>query len=765
MPRTFEDVLERKAKADRKKFKIEKTIPGAESTVTVTGGMLGNAVGKGFGGVRGKVIGKSVGLIYGKKMGKEVKIKDSVYQEAYDKSFKKEAERLSNEEIGSISALSGMAPMIGFQAYHSLKDNEMMKNMDVFGGTSNNKQINKLNRIMGYNSPVFLNSPTSIAGGGGAFNPFDDSVHVYAKNKKNLSGKELATLAHELGHYKNSKSLGKSLTKLYALSRSIGGPLSLFGAAGAGFAEDDKDAKMMAIAGSTIPSVTLAEESAATARGLKGLSKYHGGGIKGLKLALLKDRLGGLRMAGANIFSYGSLAAIPLITYAVRKKLKDRENNIGGTKGKVIGKSTGLIIGKKSGKEAHFNQPLEKVSFQRSSEPSSASRAWKAAASGVSIAGSGALLYSALRKKPGLIKKTFGKYLKPRQIVWGKSKKDSSILERISGKDYDPIYRHAKGGARLKKDEIGLFHGFDYDKKKLKSKHISAPGQKSLLDAQDKLVYGKKLHKAGIGAKTWGLTSDDVAKLKKMKKDEDAIKYLDKKHGKGKWIYKPRDDSGEVVPATIGKNSIISSDSLKKTKHKSRIDEGHGLPNMQYKMVKHIRKNPEKFIGQQKLDIQGEYRVRTINGKVVGVINRYPDKRLAKVMTRAGILGKNEKQSIGVIPMSTRFGKGKEISDFVGKNRKAFDLGDRGKRINTIAFDVAVIGKGKNRKFKVIEANTTSGADLDNPYIAGKVYKELTGKAGVIEKSVKGTGAAGLAGASVIPHLKKDKKHGKEIIS
>ena len=56
------------------------------------------------------------------------------------------------------------------------------------------------------------------------------------------------------------------------------------------------------------------------------------------------------------------------------------------------------------------------------------------------------------------------------------------------------------------------------------------PGQKELIKAEDKLTFGKKLHKSGIGAKTWSLTQSDKTKIKKMRSNEKVISYLNQKY-------------------------------------------------------------------------------------------------------------------------------------------------------------------------------------------------------------------------------------------
>lgn len=374
-----------------------------------------------------------------------------------------------------------------------------------------------------------------------------------------------------------------------------------------------------------------------------------------------------------------------------------------------------------------FMDELEKISEEKPSKLKKGLRIGTAVAAGAS---SIALAASALRKRPGLIKKVYGKRLKPILFRFGHElpkKNKMSNLEEFSRRPFKIRHTEDYGRKlRLKKNEIGLFDNLEYDKLKVKDKYITPPGQKSLVQADDKLIYGKKLYQQGTGAKTWRLSNQDIAKVKKMRSDAAAINFLNKKYGKGKYIFKPRKDS-LGLPSTIGKESLVHS-------------------GTKSKMTGLLRKNPGKFIGQEKLNIKNEYRVRTLNGKVIGVLPRYASKTTTTIGKKLGIY-KNPQGEIGVIPLSTKFGTGRRIKKFVKKNPQSFNLGDKGKRINTLAFDVAEV-KGKKPSYKVIETNINSGGDMDNPYIAGRLYKKLTGKASGTEKAIKLTGSAGLAGVS-----------------
>ena len=66
------------------------------------------------------------------------------------------------------------------------------------------------------------------------------------------------------------------------------------------------------------------------------------------------------------------------------------------------------------------------------------------------------------------------------------------------------------------------------------------------------------------------------------------MKYLDKKHGKGKYIYKPRTDEG-AGESMVRTNTLIHS-------------KGKNIN------LKEMRESPSDFIGQKKLDIQKEFR-------------------------------------------------------------------------------------------------------------------------------------------------------------
>jgi hypothetical protein len=163
---------------------------------------------------------------------------------------------------------------------------------------------------------VYLNTQSSIAGGGGAFSPeHKGSVHILSSEK--IKPSETGTLSHEFGHAKNFESLQKfKLIKPYMTSRSLASPGSVITSAIAVGAKDDKTAKKSAIVGSALAVPMFAEEAVATARGLHGLSKLHGGMWKGLTHG------GGAASAAISIGSYGALASAPTLAYLARKHFK-----------------------------------------------------------------------------------------------------------------------------------------------------------------------------------------------------------------------------------------------------------------------------------------------------------------------------------------------------------------------------------------------------------------------------------------------------------
>jgi hypothetical protein len=165
------------------------------------------------------------------------------------------------------------------------------------------------------------------------------------------------------------------------------------------------------------------------------------------------------------------------------------------------------------------------------------------------------------------------------------------------------------------------------------------------------------------------------------------------------------------------------------------------------RMISLLRKHPEQFIGQSKLNIKKEFRVRTVGGKVVAVVDRYSP--LNKIIHPISGLSKNE-NVMGIIPKSHRFGDAKKLKKLVESHRKLFNLsGSKSRNADSYAFDIAKVKKnGGGYSYKVIEANAVGGGDLDNPIISSRVYRTLTGKPSNVEKTVKLTSATGLAVAA-----------------
>lgn len=390
--------------------------------------------------------------------------------------------------------------------------------------------------------------------------------------------------------------------------------------------------------------------------------------------------------------------------------------------------------------ELAFSDELEKIAKKKKSKLKKALTVGGSALAGV---GAAALGVSAFRKKPGAIYKAFGKKLTPR--MWHFSEEGSKKvtikepLERWAMKGWKPKPggEIGEGIGDLKKGEVGFAHGIGESLlERQKTPYINNPSKILTEDILDKYKYGKELHKKGLGAKTWRLPMKDVDTIYDKRKPGNVIKFLDKKHGKGKYIYKPRMDDWDDLGATGGTNSLIRSEGTKKKNLKAFKQEAHN------------------FIGQEKLDIKKEYRVRTVNGKMIAALDRYPSKTSQNILHRTGLL-KKDKMGIGVIPKQTMFGEGRALRKFVEKNQKSFNPGGGKGKVNTVGFDVASVkGKGGKREFKIIEANPYSGADLNNPYVSSKVLKELTGEATKGEKIIKGTAAAGLGTVAATPVVK-----------
>ena len=267
--------------------------------------------------------------------------KQAFLEETYNSAFNDELEKIAKDKkSNNRGALAGVAGLIGSglpsQAISApvvvgLKKKIKKYNISPFDTPMEHKSKNlsKLKKSMniGDDTKVYKNTPVSIKGGGGAYDPFGKfgpkrAVHYLAGKKS--SATERAFLAHELGHAKNYKKLGKPLMAL-----RVGGMLgSAGGTIGASFAKDDKTAKKSAVIGTAMGAAGVAEEGVATARGIKGLTKYYGGGRKGFSKALFKGRGGGSRMIGLNLASYGAMAAAPAFAYKIRKFVKGDKSKV-----------------------------------------------------------------------------------------------------------------------------------------------------------------------------------------------------------------------------------------------------------------------------------------------------------------------------------------------------------------------------------------------------------------------------------------------------
>jgi hypothetical protein len=207
------------------------------------------------------------------------------------------------------------------------------------------EQAKKLRHGMGMGGKIShtYNDGLAAAGGGGAAGR-SDMLYGNVKGKKKysiglssaqkggkLSNKELNVLSHEIGHTKNMERMGKKGIARYMKIRGAARSMALPGAfigAGLGATGDGehnvRDA--IGVGASSLPAgVQLAEEATASARGLKGMAKYHGGGAKGLAKALFKGKAGGLRAHGMSMLSYGGLAAIPSLSYLAGRKFSKKK--------------------------------------------------------------------------------------------------------------------------------------------------------------------------------------------------------------------------------------------------------------------------------------------------------------------------------------------------------------------------------------------------------------------------------------------------------
>jgi hypothetical protein len=252
---------------------------------------------------------------------------------AYDKN-----RRLTAFGVGAAPFL-GAQVGFGIAAYHKIKA-ATERNSKRFGKNTRklrfgsdgkitvsikpksgeNSLTKKLKQIMGTKAKVYLDTSTAIRSGFGGYSPTitkatpHGAVHLPAEK---ITARETGVLSHELGHAKNFEALDKlKITKPYMALRAATGPAALLTSAFTVGAKDDKNAKKSAIIGSAIAAPMLAEETIATARGLGGLSKLHGGMWKGLTQGR------GAATAAMNIGSYAALAGMPAFAYMARKHFK-----------------------------------------------------------------------------------------------------------------------------------------------------------------------------------------------------------------------------------------------------------------------------------------------------------------------------------------------------------------------------------------------------------------------------------------------------------
>jgi len=239
----------------------------------------------------------------------------------------------------------------------------------------------------------------------------------------------------------------------------------------------------------------------------------------------------------------------------------------------------------------------------------------------------------------------------------------------------------------------------------------------------------KDINKAGIGIETNQLSKNIQTKLLLTKSNKEALNVLDSQFGKNKYILKPvtdftlKNDIGAVMRK--GQESLIHSGTKS------------------FNQVELLRKKPGFFIQQPKLDIAKEYRVRTVNGEVVAMLNRYPSTLEQSIAGKGGF---------GFIPY-TKFSKERQaVEQMFMKHRNVLDQPGA----NTLAYDIA---KLKNGKLAVIEKNITTGGDLENPFVSEAVYQAMTGRTSrraAIAKGVLagiGISAAGTAGVSAYNNL------------
>lgn len=352
------------------------------------------------------------------------------------------------------------------------------------------------------------------------------------------------------------------------------------------------------------------------------------------------------------------------------------------------------------------------------------------------VVGAGTFAALKLRKSPSLIQKYIGKNLNPvfayDKDVVGKKFTNKMI---VKGHGIDMVdVKNMKKTFNPKKD---IYMGQRYASDEMKNAFhrkgaINAHGKISNI-SNDKLLYAQKTK--AVSPKSWGVSKSEAAKIKAMKTPKDVLNYLNNKHKNG-YIYKARVEE-DVLGSNKGQKQLI-----------------HSSINTNNKFLKQFHKTPEKYFGQEKLDILNEYRVTIAGNKVIAITDRYgadPLKRLTKALN----LGAGD--GMGLVPYSRTLNK--ELYRFGDRMAKAHRKGSGEKKLEILNLDMASIGPS-GKKFKLIEPNIgPSGGQLDNPILSHMLKKQLMGMETTpmaIAKSIPGAIAAGGITYAAIPKEKKE---------
>ena len=240
---------------------------------------------------------------------------------------------------------------------------------------------------------------------------------------------------------------------------------------------------------------------------------------------------------------------------------------------------------------------------------------------------------------------------------------------------------------------------------------------------QDKLRYGRL--KGGAVPATVSMRKHVGSK--KFRSPEAMTKFLATRSG---FYYKPRKEWAS------GGKGHVSSDAIARSAKRGRANV----------TVKKMWEDPNKYVAQEKLDIaiskghpKGEHRVHVMleGGKV---------KSLGKSVKRWGMFTKVDKPN-KVKPEEVR----RAMKDIIRKNPK-LQQSLKGQRL-ILGADAVKTRKGQ---LKIIELNDQSGY-LNNPAVAQKFSRTLSGKSTPLVASAKGGAAAGgtAVGQEFIPKGKK----------